>query len=418
MGGGKTAATLTAISDLTDARIIRKTLVIAPLRVCGSVWRQEAAKWEHTQGLKLSLCTGSLKERKAGLNKKADVYIINRENVKWLVDLYIEKKRKWDFDGIVIDEAGSFRNSTAKRFKALKKVIRYTTVMIELTGTPAPNGLIGLWTQIFLLDYGNALGKTKTDFLKEHFTPDYFGYNWDPKPGACEKIYAKIGHQVLSMSGDDYLELPERIDLIEKVQMPADIKAQYETFKLKLLLKLGWDVVVDAVNAAALANKLLQFANGAIYHDEQRNWVNVHDLKLDVLEEIIDENPNENILVAYNFKHDLARLTERFKDGVVLGKDPKIIERWNAGKIKLLLAHPASAGHGLNLQDGGSMLVWFGLNWSLELDLQMNARIYRQGQTRPVRVIRIVTEGTIDERVLEVLKDKNAVQSDLLKALI
>lgn len=417
MGLGKTISSLTALVDMLNACTIRKALVIAPLRVCNSVWRQEASKWVHTQGLNISLCTGTLKERKAGLNTKADVYIINRENVKWLVDIYIEGKKPWDFDAVVIDEASSFRDSGSKRFKALKKVIKYTTVFIELTGTPAPNGLIGLFAQMFLIDFGSALGKTKTGFLKEFFTPDYMGYNYEIKPGSDEVIYRRIGHQVLSMEGSDYLELPDRIDVVENVELPQKLIQQYEDFESKLFLKYDPGVTVDAINAAVLANKLLQFANGAIYYDEDHNWIDVHDLKLDALSDLIDDNPNENILVAYNYKHDLGRLKKRFPHAVVLGKDPKIIDRWNDGKIKLLLAHPGSAGHGVNLQHGGSLLVWFGMNWSLELDQQMNARLHRQGQSKPVRIIRIVTKGTIDERVLSVLGKKDAVQSDLLTAL-
>jgi SNF2 family DNA or RNA helicase len=417
MGLGKSCIALSATVNLLEACIISKCLVIAPLRVANSVWKQEAAKWDHLKHLHISICTGSVKERKAGFNKKADIYIINRENVTWLIDLYIEKKKKWDFDCVVLDEAGSFRDSSTSRYKSIKKIIKYTTVMIELTGTPAPNGLPGLRSQMFLLDFGASLGKTKDGFEKRFFTKSFNGYKLEPKPGAKEEIYSLIGHQVLSMSGEDYLELPSRINLVETVVMPKELVQQYKKLKSTLLLKIKKDIVIDAVNSAVLANKLLQFANGAIYVDEKHNWEELHTLKLDAFEELIEENDGENILVAYNYKHDLIRIKKRFPTAVHLDKKQKTIDQWNDGKIKLLVAHPASCGHGINLQNGGSILIWFGLTWDLELYQQMNARLYRQGQKKPVRIIHIIAKDTYDERAVSVLTDKNAVQYDLLNAL-
>jgi len=261
------------------------------------------------------------------------------------------------------------------------------------------------------------LGKTEKSFEREFFIKGFIPHTWEIRPGAKEKIYNRINHQVLSMAGEEYLELPERIDLVETVYLNSALKKQYNILKSKLFLKINPNVILDPINAAVLANKLLQFCNGAIYYDDQKNWFDIHTLKLDALSEIIDENEGENILVAYSYRHDLERLLKRFPEAIVLGKDPKIIDKWNDGKIPLLLAHPGSCSQGINLQSGGSMIVWLGLNWNLEYDLQMNARLHRQGQARPVRVIRIITAGTIDEKVLEVLGNKNATQNDLLTAL-
>ena len=412
MGLGKSVSSLTAISNLSDSFAIRKTLVIAPLRVANSVWQQEAAKWQHTSGLKVSVCTGSEKTRMAALMVTADVYVINRENVPWLVKHH---GAKWSFDCVVIDESSSFKSNSSQRFKALKRILPDTTHMVLLTGTPG--SLLDLWAQMYLIDFGERLGRTKGAYERRFFEADYMGYKLTPKRGAAEEIYALIGDVVLSMSAEDYLELPERISLFEKVQLPAKAMAQYLEFEKEMFADLPNGEEVEAQTAAALAGKLLQFSNGAMYHDEHKNWSELHTAKLDALAEIIEENDGENILVAYNFKHDLARLQARFPSAIVLDKKQSTIERWNTGDIKILLAHPQSAGHGINLQQGGCVAVWFGLNWSLELYQQFNARLHRQGQGRPVRIIHIVAEGCIDERVCEVLAQKDAVQADLLKAL-
>lgn len=414
MGMGKSVSTLTAISDLFDGFAVNKVLVIAPLRVANSVWAQEKDKWDHLRHLNVSVCTGTEKQRIAALQRDANIYVINRENVVWLVDLY---QKKWPFDGVVIDESSSFKNPSAKRFRALKKVLPYTNYMVLLTGTPSPNSLMDLWPQMYLVDFGDSLGRTITGFRQRFFEQDYGGYRWKIREGCSEKIHSLISDRVISMSADDYLELPDRIDLIENVELSASVFKKYKELESTLLAELDTGEEIEAISAAALANKMLQFANGAAYHDEYKNWAEIHAEKLDALSDLIEDNPDENILVAYNYRFDLERLQKRFPKSVVLDKEQDTIDRWNRGEIKMLLAHPASAGHGLNLQSGGSMIVWFGLNWSLELYQQFNARLHRQGQTKPVRIVHIVSKGTIDERVMLVLKDKDAVQANLLQAL-
>lgn len=414
MGLGKTSTTLTAISDLSDSLAVDKVLIVAPLRVANTVWKQECLKWEHLSHLRVNICTGSARQRATALQTSADIYVINRENIPWLVEQY---KSKWPFDCVVIDESSSFKNSSSRRFKALRSVLSNTEYMVLLTGTPSPNGLMDLWSQIYLLDFGISLGRTKTGFQDRFFKKDYSGFNLVLLPGAEQKIHELISDKVLSMSAEDYLELPDKIELIENVVLPDDVMDGYNRFKKSLFAELPDGHEIEALSAAVLANKLLQWCNGALYIDEFKNYSVVHDLKLEVLADIIENNPNENILVAYNYKSDLERLQATFKTARVLDKDPQTVVDWNDGKIKLLLAHPASAGHGLNIQHGGSMIVWFGLNWSLELDQQFNARLHRQGQTKPVRIIRIVVKDCLDERVLEVLKLKDKTQSALIKAL-
>lgn len=414
MGMGKSVSTLTAISDLIDSMSVQKVLVIAPLRVANSVWAQETEKWDHIKHLRISVCTGSEKARRAALHREADVYVINRENVVWLVDLY---KKKWPFDAVVIDESSSFKNPSAKRFRALKKALPYTNYMVLLTGTPSPNSLMDLWTQMYLVDMGESLGRTITGYRQRFFEQDFMGYKWTIRDGCADKIHSLISDRVISMSAEDYLDLPDRIDLEAMVELPAPAMKRYKELEKTLLAELETGEEVEAVSAAALANKMLQFSNGAAYHDEHKNWAEIHSAKLDALSDIVEDNPGENMLVAYNYKFDLERLQKRFPKAVVLDKEQSTIDRWNNGEIQMLLAHPASAGHGLNLQRGGSLCVWFGLNWSLELYQQFNARLHRQGQTKPVRIIHIVTKDTIDQRVLSVLKDKDATQASLLNAL-
>jgi len=414
MGMGKSVSTLTAIKDLKDSFAVNKVLVIAPLRVARSVWAQEAQKWRHLDDLKVSVCLGAQRNRQAALARDADIYVINRENVTWLVDLY---KAKWPFDAVIIDESSSFKSPSSKRFRSIKKILPYTNYMVLLTGTPSPNSLMDLWSQMYLVDFGERLGRTVTGYRQRFFDQDFMGYRYTARPGSAEKIHALISDKAISMNAEDYLELPDRIDIDLPVQMPTTALKSYKEMEKTLLSTLETGEEVEAVSAAALANKLLQFANGAAYYDEHKNWAEVHKEKLDALEEIVEENPSENILVAYNYKFDLARLLKRFPQAKVLDNEDSTIERWNRGEIPMLLAHPASAGHGINLQKGGSLSVWFGLNWSLELYQQFNARLHRQGQTKPVRIIHLVSEGTIDERVLRVLKDKDATQSSLLNAL-
>jgi len=414
MGLGKTVSTLTATADLLDGCMVDRVLVIAPLRVANAVWSQEARDWAHLRRLKVVVCTGSERQRLTALQKTADVYVINRENVPWLVEHY---KTKWPFDAVIIDESSSFKSQAAQRWKALRRVLPMIDYMVLLTGTPAPNSLLDLWAQQYLIDQGAALGKTYTAYKQRFFDSDFMGYKHTPKAGAAEKIHALLADSWISMAASDYLELPERIDLVEPVYLPPAVLKAYLDFERTLLAELPDGQEIEASSAAVLANKLLQWCNGATYTDDKGNWSALHSVKLDALAEIIEDNPGETVLVAYNYKSDLARIRERFPDAVVLDKEPATIARWNAGEIPMLLAHPASAGHGLNLQQGGALCVWYGLSWSLEMYQQFNARLHRQGQTRPVRIVHLVASGCIDERVMAVLGQKDAQQNALLDAL-
>ena len=414
LGLGKTVSTLTAISDLQDAFEVNKVLVIAPLRVANSVWAQETQNWQHLKHLRCSIATGSEKSRIAALMKDADVYVINRENVPWLVEFY---GKKWPFDFVVIDESSSFKNPSSQRFKALRRVLPDTQYLVGLTGTPSPNGLLDVWAQCYMVDFGQSLGRTMTMYKKRFFVQEgYMGYSYVPSDGADKKIQALMSDYCLSMQAEDYLELPQRIDLKVDVELKPKTKKLYDDFEKTLFSELPDGEELEAISAAVLANKLLQWANGAVYTDDCGNWSAIHDEKLDALTELVETN-NEPMLVAYNYKTDLERIKSRFPDAVILDKDAETIARWNRGEIKMLLAHPASAGHGLNLQKGGSLCIWFGLNWSLELYQQFNARLYRQGQSKAVRIVHVVAKDTIDERVLTVLANKDATQKDLLQAL-
>jgi SNF2 family DNA or RNA helicase len=413
MGLGKSVSTLTAISDMLDGFTANKVLVVAPLRVANSVWAQEAGLWGHLKHLRVSVCTGADKARRAALALDADVYVINRENIPWLVDNY---GKKWPFDVVVIDESSSFKNPSSKRFKALRKMLPEIESMVLLTGTPSPNGLLDLWSQMYLIDYGERLGRTMTGYKQRFFEADYFGRKFEPRAGSPEKIHALMSDKVIHMSAEDYLDMPERIDFPVNVDLPSAALDAYLEFERTMLAEID-DQEIEATTAAVLANKLLQYAGGAVYTDANKNWAETHSAKLDALSDIIDDNPNETMLVAYNYKSDLERLIARFPQARVLDKQQETIDDWNKGRIPLLLAHPASAGHGLNLQNGGALCVWFSLNWSLEYYQQFNARLHRQGQTRPVRIAHIVANNTIDQRVLSVLQNKNATQKSLLDAL-
>lgn len=413
MGLGKSVSTLTAISDMLDGFTANKVLVIAPLRVANSVWAQETRLWAHLNHLRVSVCTGPEKARRASLSVDADVYVINRENVPWLVQNY---GAKWPFDTVVVDESSSFKNPSSKRFKALRKMLPNIESVVLLTGTPSPNGLLDLWAQMYLIDYGERLGRTLTGYKHRFFEADYWGRKFEPRAGSEDTIHALLADKIIHMSAEDYLDMPDRIDLIETVSL-GKAEAGYKDFERTMLAELDDGKEVEASTAAVLANKLMQYANGAIYTDAHRNWTETHTAKLDALAEIVEDNPSETILVAYNYASDLERLRKRFPDARVLDKSQDTIDAWNRGEIPMLLAHPASAGHGLNLQKGGALCVWFGLNWSLELYQQFNARLHRQGQDRPVRVVHIVGEDTIDQRVMGVLRDKDATQKNLLNAL-
>jgi len=413
MGAGKSICSLTMIADASDSFMFNKVLVIAPLRVCRSVWATEPSKWQHINHLNVVDCTGSARQRAASLMKPAQIFTINRENVTWLVDTLGDK---WDFDAVFIDESSSFKNPTSKRFKSLKKILPKTEYMVLLTGTPSPNGLLDVWAQAYLIDFGRSLGRTFTAYKQRFFEADFMGYKFNLRNGADKQIHDLMRPYTLVLREEDFADLPPRIDLFERVDLPPRSLSQYKEFEKDLFIEFSANEEVEALSAAALAGKLLQWSNGAVYTDAAKNYVETHKAKIDALKEIVEDN-NEPMIVAYNFKSDLARLQEAFPDAVPIGKDPLTIDAWNAGKIKMLLAHPASAGHGLNLQEGGALCVWFGLNWSLELYQQFNKRLHRQGQKLPVRIIHIVANDTIDALVLSVLSDKDKVQSDLLTAL-
>lgn len=414
MGLGKTVITLTALWQLTlDSFDVSRVLVIAPKRVAEDTWPKELAKWEHLTGLTSSLVLGSAAERKAALQRKAFLYIINRENVAWLV-----KNHYWDFDMVVIDELSSFKSNKAERFKAMKKVRPMVTRIVGLTGTPAPNTLLDLWSQMYLMDMGQRLGRFIGGFRDRFFLPDKRNreivYSYKPREGAEDAIYALISDICISMKAADYLDMPERIDNRIEVSMSPKERKLYDDFQKDMVLSIG-DEELDAANAAALSNKLLQMANGAVY-GEDKKVIPIHDRKLDALEDLVEAANGKPLLVAYWYKHDLQRIKARFKNARCIDT-AKDIDDWNAGQIPLALIHPASAGHGLNLQDGGCTIVWFGLTWSLELYQQLNARLWRQGQKHTVVIHHIVTKGTHDEDVMRALENKDTRQSALIEAV-
>ena len=419
MGLGKTVITLTAIEELIYNRFeISKVLVIAPLRVAEDTWSREAQKWEHTKHLRISKVLGTPTQRRRALAIDADVYIINRENVVWLANELSSVGNAWDFDMVVIDELSSFKSSKAQRFRALKKYISGAKRVVGLTGTPAPNGLIDLWSQIYLLDGGERLGKTITGYRERYFLPDKRNqttiFSYKPKAESEKAIYDKISDICVSMSAEDWLDMPERIDTVQHIQLSEREKSVYEVFEKEMYLEF-MQGSVTALTAAALTNKLLQFANGAMYLDDG-NYRVVSDKKLDALSEIIDTSQGKPVLCFYSYRHDCDRILKKFKGAKKL-ESADDIEAWNKGEISLLLAHPAGAGHGLNLQAGGNIIVWFGLTWSLELYQQANARLYRQGQKNTVIIHHLITDGTVDARVLDSLQGKNDVQNDLLESL-
>ena len=411
--------TLTAIRDLIEDFAVWKVLVIAPKRVAEDTWTREHKKWDHLQTLRISKVMGSAEQRKAALAKDADVYVIGRDNVQWLIDYYTEKRKGWPFDMIVIDELSSFKNPQAKRFRALKKALPCTKRVVGLTGTPSPNGLMDLWAQVYILDRGERLGRTIGSYREKYFRPGkrngYVVFQWEPVKGARQAIEDKLRDLCMSMSAADYLELPDRIDRITPVTLTAKERKTYDTMERESLIELesSTDAVVG-LNAAAVMNKLLQIANGRVYTSEGK-ILRVHEEKLDALEEIVDTAQGP-VLVFYSFRHDLDAIRERFPDARTLD-GAKDIEEWNEGRIPVLLAHPASVGYGLNLQAGGHVIVWYGLTWSLELYQQANARLYRQGQEHTVIVHHLVAEGTVDEQVMEALKRKDTSQEALLAAL-
>ena len=421
MGLGKTSITLTAINDLLfDSFEVHRVLVIAPLRVARDTWTAEVDKWDHLQNLICSVAVGTESERKAALMRPADIYIINRENVQWLVE---ESGIPFTFDMIVIDELSSFKNHNTKRFKAMLKVRPRVSRIVGLTGTPASNGLMDLWAEFRILDMGQRLGRFITKYRTDYFQPDKRNgqiiYSYKPLPYAEDAIYKQISDVTISMKAADHLKMPELISSEYTVRLSDEETQKYADLKQELVLSLG-DAEITAANAASLSGKLSQMANGAIY-DDSDEVIQIHDRKLDALEDIIESANGKPVLVAYWFKHDLIRISEKLKKLHIPFSHldtSDSIRRWNSGEIPVALIHPASAGHGLNLQSGGSTLVWFGLTWSLELYQQTVARLWRQGQTSETVVVQhIVTKGTIDERIMKALSLKEHTQTALIDAV-
>lgn len=421
MGLGKTSITLAAIKRLKYERwCVRKVLIIAPKKVAESTWDREAAKWQDFSDLRFSHVLGSAAQRIAALQQTADIYLINRENTQWLVDYY---RHDWPFDMVVIDESSSFKNHQAKRFKALKLVRSRINRIVELTGTPSPRSLSDLWAQVFLLDGGRRLGRTITAYRDAYFTPDKRNrttiFSYAPKEGAAEEIYSRITDICISMKAEDYLDLPELIYEDIPVVLDATAQKAYTRLERDTLLQVDDESVITAGTAAILRQKLLQLCNGACY-DEEKNVVDIHNCKIEVLLETVEQLNGQHAIICYNFKHDLERLLNALKAThlrVEVYEGKKQEDDWNAGKIDLLLFQPASGGYGLNLQDGGHHIIWFGLNDSLELYQQTNKRLHRQGQPYPVIVHHLVVQGGTDEDVIASLSGKDDAQDSLLEAL-
>lgn len=425
MGLGKTVSTLTALEKLkNDSFEVKKILVIAPLRVADKTWTDEINKWEHLQGMfRVSKILGSEAERLRALKADADLYLINRENVTWLVDVL---GSRWDFDTVVIDELSSFKSSSSKRFRSLKKIRPLCKRVIGLTGTPAPNGLMDLWAEMYLLDRGERLGKTLTSFRDKYFRPGrrngHIVFDWIIKEGAEEQIWDAISDITISMKAVDWLSLPECINITVPVEMDKKSRAKYEQLKRDKVLPLLDDTTLIADTAAAVSNKLLQMANGRVY-DEDKKVIHIHDHKLDALEQIVEEAQGETVLIFYNYKHDLEAILSRFPDAELL-KDSKSIERFcsrahqKEGRQKsIFVTQPQQTGHGLNIMSGGHISVWYGLTWNLELYQQACARLHRQGQTETVRNYHLITKDTIDEDVYEALSTKATTQNELMEAI-
>jgi SNF2 family DNA or RNA helicase len=419
MGLGKTVITLTAVNELIYNRFeVGKVLVIAPKKVAETTWTNEAQKWEHLHNLRISRVIGTLAQRVRALNTPADVYVINRENVPWLVEY---DRNSWRFDMVVIDELSSFKSSKAQRFRSLCYVRQHIKRLVGLTGTPASNGLIDLWAQIYLLDEGERLGKKITHFRTKYCDRNTHGGHFSTyamKPRAEESIRSAISDICISMKAEDYLQLPECTVVDVPVYMDKRTEKRYEEFEREMLLQID-ENTLDAGTAAVLSGKLMQFANGAVY-DENKNAVEVHSGKLDTLSELVEGLNGQHALIFYNFRHDLERILRHFEKSPLAIRELKTDQDqadWNAGKIDLLLTHPASAGYGLNLQQGGHHVIWFGLNWSLELYEQANKRLHRQGQQERVIIHRLITQNTRDVDVADALAGKQDVQNALLEAL-
>ena len=419
MGLGKTVSTLTAIDELKYNYLdVDKVLVIAPKRVAEDTWAQEVEKWTHLSHLDVSLVLGTPKQREQALEKNADIYVTNKENTKWICDRY---KKYWPFDMVVIDELSTFKNSDSQRFKILKKKRPLFERFVGLTGTPAPKNIMDLWAQLYLIDGGERLGKFKTHFRQKYFYPTHkvaeHTFNWELKDGAKDEIYKMISDVTVSMESKDYLEMPERVDTVKEAKLSKKERALYNDLEQNMVIENDIDDEKDivALNSASLSNKLLQMSNGAVYANDG-TITHIHDRKLELLDEIVEESQGQPILVIYNYKHDKDRLLERYSFAETLDSED-YMERWNNGEIQMLITHPASAGHGLNLQYGGSVMVWFGLTWNLEYYEQANARLYRQGQKKTTVIHHLLTENSIDQKVYDSLKNKKLNQNELMNAV-
>ena len=415
MGLGKTVSTLTAIDILkNDYLEIDKVLVIAPKSVALNTWSGETAKWDHLKKLRISVAMGTAAQRTKAIERDADIYVTNRDNVKWIVDYF--KKEPWPFDTVVLDESSSFKNPSSQRFKALRKIRPQLRRVIELTGTPSPNGLMDLWPQIWLLDMGERLGRTLGSYRSEFFTAGRRNgavvYDWIARPGARQRISKRLADISMSMQASDYLDMPDVIDGGLTLALPPDEMRDYQAFQKEQLMQLD-NTDIEAVTAAALTNKLLQYTGGALY-DDQHNWHEVSTAKLEALQDIV-ESTDESVLIYYQYQSEKDRILKMLPDAVTFTGEPELLESWNAGKIRLMLAHPASVAYGLNMQAGGHIIVWYTPTWNLELYMQANARLHRQGQTKPVVIYHLIASGTIDERVMQALNCKNGSQAALLK---
>ena len=418
MGLGKSVIALTAASELIDSLEVERVLVISPKSVAWNTWSEEARKWDHLNHLRLSIVMGTVKQRERALEAEADIYIINRDNVVWLCNRY--RDQPWPFDFVIIDESSSFKNASSKRFKALRRVRPQMRRVLLLTGTPAPNGYIDLWSQIWLLDMGQRLEKTLSSYRAKYFKPGRRSgaviFDWILRIGAKEMISEKLSNICVSMKAEDYITVPDIVDAGMTLTFDDDTFKRYKDFEKEQLLQID-DEMIEALTAAALTNKLLQFTSGAVY-DSDKEWHAVDDTKTEALADII-ENANEPVLVYYNYIHEKERIMDALKQyrPVAFRGEPGILQKWNEQKIRVMIAHPRSVAYGLNMQQGGRIIVWHSLTWDLEIYEQANKRLHRQGQTKPVLLYHLIVRGTMDERVMRALKGKGDTQVSLLQQI-
>ncbi len=415
MGLGKSVTAATAVRDLLWDFDVGRALIVAPKRVALTTWPMEFQKWEHLSDVRYQVISGDVNERKRCLLKKSDIHIVSIDNLAWLQETC---GKRWPWQMAVLDESSGYKSQSSNRFKAMRIGRRHLTRMVQLSATPSPNGLQDLWSQMYLLDLGHRLGASEKAFKQRWFTSNPNGYGCVPRPGSADEIHEEVADIAIHMAAEDYLDMPDLIINRVEVDLGKSVMAKYKAFEKESIYQLCNLDVVEAHNAAALVGKLLQCANGALYIDESKEWELLHDEKIDALKELVSIHDGYPILVAYNFKSDLQRLKKAFPKAVMMDDDPETQHRWNRGEIAMLLTHPKSSGHGLNLQGGSHIICWFGLNWSLELYLQLIGRLYRQGQkSASVIVHHIIALGTVDERVMRVIEGKDATQSALLEAV-